>query len=66
MGCVNGKERGLSEEDLEYLIQYTAMDKETIQKKYEYFKQHHPEGKLSKVRADPKSRHQNRILDSVN
>ena len=49
MGCVHGKDRCLTQDDLDYITKHTSMTKEEIELKYEYFKQKHPNGKLSKV-----------------
>lgn len=47
MGCVNGKPV-LTEEDLEFIAQHTAITREEVDQQYENFLRKHPDGKIRK------------------
>lgn len=47
MGCVNGKPV-LTDEDLEFIANHTAITREEVDRQYENFLEKHPDGKIRK------------------
>ncbi len=47
MGCVNGKP-ALTEEDLDFIANHTAVSREEVDRQYEHFLVKHPDGKITK------------------
>ena len=48
MGCVNGKEALLLEDDIQFLVKYTDLEEEQVKEHYETFVENHPKGKMDK------------------
>ena len=47
MGCVNGKPV-LSEEDLDFIANHTAVSRDEVDKNYQNFLSEHPNGKITR------------------
>lgn len=47
MGCINGKPV-LTDEDLDFIAQNTAVTRDEVDKQYEHFLSRHPDGKITK------------------
>jgi len=47
MGCVNGKP-ALTEEDLDFIANHTAISRDEVDRQYENFLEKHPDGKIRK------------------
>ncbi len=45
---MNGRQRGLSEDDLDFIARNTAVTREEVDAQYQNFLQRHPDGKINK------------------